>query len=270
MESTSAVGIYIDAANLQINGGYGMKFDILREFACHDNGKAVRLNIYVTYDEERARKDNSYRVKTQNYFRTLRDFGYKVIIKKFKWYRDEEGQRYAKANADLDMAVDALLQSENLERILMCTGDGDFVQVIRALQNKGCRLEVLAFSNVSADLRAEADEYFSGYLVPNLLPVKSKNTILWGDVNSRVRGTCYHFNQEEHYGFLRFMKFMKENLWITDTRRSDSPYDSAFIHESDIGRQINTDLLPNHDTVFEFDIVKTKDGLQAKNVEIIV
>ena len=36
------------------------------------------------------------------------------------------------------------------------TGDGDFVQVVRALQNKGCRVEVLAFDNVSEELRREA------------------------------------------------------------------------------------------------------------------
>jgi len=61
----------------------------------------------------------------------LTDFsvGYKVIEKRVKWFVDEAGNRYGKANADLDMAVDVLLQSENLDRVLLITGDGDFVQV---------------------------------------------------------------------------------------------------------------------------------------------
>jgi hypothetical protein len=49
------VGIYVDAANIQSNGGYGMQYDVLREYACHDFGEPVRLNAYVTFDAERAK-----------------------------------------------------------------------------------------------------------------------------------------------------------------------------------------------------------------------
>ena len=45
-----------------------------------------------------------------------------MIQKVVKWYYDENGRAFGKANADLDMAVDALLQSENIDRVLMCTG----------------------------------------------------------------------------------------------------------------------------------------------------
>ena len=30
----SRVGVYVDAENLRLNGGYGMRYDVLREFAC--------------------------------------------------------------------------------------------------------------------------------------------------------------------------------------------------------------------------------------------
>jgi hypothetical protein len=108
----------------------------------------------------------TYREKARSYQSALREIGYKVIEKRVKWFEDEAGNRYGKANADLDMAVDVLLQSENLDRVLLVTGDGDFVQVVRALQNKGCRVEVLAFDNISEELRREADMFVSGYLVP--------------------------------------------------------------------------------------------------------
>jgi len=41
-----------------------------------------------------------------------------------------------KANADLELAVDALLQAENLDYVLLETGDGDFMRLVRALQSE--------------------------------------------------------------------------------------------------------------------------------------
>jgi uncharacterized LabA/DUF88 family protein len=270
--SGTGVGIYVDAANIQGNGGYGMQYDVLREFACHDRGEPVRLNVYVTFDADRAKRDRPYKLRTNKYFSTLRDFGYKVIIKNYKWYKDDEGNAYAKANSDLDMAVDALLQSESLGRVLLATGDGDFIQVVRALQNKGCRVEIVAFENVSTDLRREADVFVSGYLIPNLLPSKSQvKTKSWGDEGSRVRGTCY-YHSKDGYGFIRFLKNVAANLWITDTRREDSPYESVYFTDSDLPGDVKPSALPNHDIIFEFDLIKStvKGGaLQATNIKAI-
>ena len=267
----SSVGIYIDAANIQINGGYGMKYDVLREFAGHDSGDPIRLNTYVVYDSEKADQDAGYRNRINRYFSTLRGFGFKVIVKNYKWYTDEEGSRYAKANADLEMAVDALLQSDNLGRVLLVTGDGDFVQVVRALQNKGCRVEVLAFDNVSADLRREADLFFSGYLIPDLLPAKTESEKPWGEIGSRVRGACYHYNADAEFGFFRFLADVSGNLWVADSRREDSPYRSVYFSGSELPRDFNKAMLPNHDLVFEFGLEKSRSkegGVQATNISI--
>ncbi len=271
MAGRAAVGIYVDAANIRMNGGYGMQYEVLREFACHDGAEPIRLNTYVAYDEQRAQKDSVYRTRTNNYFSTLRDYGFKVIVKVVKYYTDEDGSRFAKANADLDMAVDALLQSESLERVLLATGDGDFVQVVRALQNKGCRVEVLAFDNISSDLKREADVFISGFLVPGLLRMED-NTQPWGEIGSRVRGTCHHYDQERDFGFFRFLKDVSGNFWITDSRRPDSPYGSAFVHGTSLPEGTKH-LLPSHEHIFEFDLTEGRNdettGGQAMNVELV-
>lgn len=153
IKSHANVGVYVDAANISRNGGSRMQYDVLREFACRDYAEALRLNVYLTFDEDRANSNYTYRERMRAYQAALRELGYKVIEKKVRWFEDESGTRYGKANADLDMAVDLLLQSQNLDRVVLVTGDGDFVQVVRALQNKGCRVEVIGFDNVSEDLR---------------------------------------------------------------------------------------------------------------------
>ena len=261
------VGLYIDVANITRNGGYGMRFDVLRDFSCREGGEPVRLNAYVVYDEDRAKKDIEYKKRSFNFHSTLRDYGYKVIEKKVAWYVDEAGNRFGKANADLDMAVDALLQSEKLEKVIMATGDGDFIQVVTALQNKGCRVEAVAFQNVSSNLKREVDLYMSGFLIPNLLPIEdasSKQT--WGDVGSRVRGVCYTYNNTKNFGFMRYISKIGPDLWITDTRRADSPYGTAFAHESSFSGSTDLHHLPSRDLIFEFDLSMGDKGMQASNI----
>ena len=247
--SNTKIGVYVDVANMMRNGGYGMQYDVLRQFACRDGGQAIRLNAYVSYDRERGREDYGYREKTFNYFAVLREFGYKVIQKDMRWYEDEEGNRYSKANYDLHMAVDMLLQSENLDQVMLVTGDGDFTQVVRALQNKGCRVEVLAFENVSSELRREADMFINGHLIPNLVRGGGEP---WGEIGSRVRGYCYHHDDNKGFGFMRYLAEASPGLWVTDTRNENSPYRTAFFHDSQLPEDFNVMDLPSRQIVFEF------------------
>ena len=269
-QKSQRVGLYIDVANITRNGGYGMRLDMLRDFACRDNGEPVRLNAYVAYDEARARTDHDYRDRTFNFHSTLRDFGYKVIEKVVAWYIDETGNRFGKANADLDMAVDALMQSENLEKVVMATGDGDFIQVVRALQNKGCRVEAVAFQNVSSNLKREVDLFMSGYLIPHLLPLPiiegAEIKKAWGEPGGRARGICYTFNRSKNFGFMRFLKRIGPGLWITDTRVPESPYGTAFAHDSAFETSVDRNQLPSRDMIFEFDLTQGDKGLQATNI----
>ncbi|MCS6846727.1 MAG: NYN domain-containing protein [Anaerolineae bacterium] len=269
----TSVGIYVDVANIAMNGGYGMQFDVLREFACHDDAEVVRLNAYVAYDAKRAEEDPSYAEGQRNFHSSLRDFGYKVIQKNVKRYTDAEGNTIAKANSDLDMAVDMLLQSEKLDRVLMLTGDGDFVQVVRALQNRGCRVELVAFENVSSELRREVDVFTPGWLIPNLLPIKGmqRGAPAWGEIGSRVRGVCYYHKDVEGYGFMRFLDRVDADLWISDTRRKDSPYKTAYFHDTYLLDRLEPGEIPNRDIIFEFDLYKSmrNDGLEARNIKVV-
>ncbi len=262
------VGVYVDVSNIAQNGGFGMQYDVLREFACRNNGVAIRLNAYVAYDEEMAKRNPEYKNKSENFHSILRDFGYKVIVKIVRWFTDEQGNKYGKSNADLDMAVDTLMQSERLDYVLMVSGDGDFVQVVRALQNKGCRVEVLAFKNVSHLLKKEADVFTSGYLVPDLVPIEYYHE---NDVKRRVvRGVCYSFFPEKGYGFMRFMKELRGGLWITDSRKSESPYGTAFAHSTQFPENIDLTTLPNREQIFEFELKDVKDkGLQAEHIKTV-
>ncbi|MEX2380871.1 MAG: NYN domain-containing protein [Opitutales bacterium] len=264
------IGIYVDEANISRNGGYGMRYEVLREFACHDSAEAIRLNTYIPYDEERAKVDYCYHRKVNNFYSVLRDLGYKVIQKTVKKFTDDDGNVFSRGNADLDMAVDIILQSEKLDRVLLVTGDGDFVQVVRALQNKGCRVELVAFNNVSRELRREVDVFVSGYLIPNLLPVEGSPSP-WGEIGSRVRGYCYDFKRDRGFGFMRFLRRYDKNLWITDYRCADSPFETVFFHVSSIRGEFDASLLPSRNVFFEFDLHEStrEEGFEANDISVV-
>jgi len=274
--SSLRVGVYVDAENVRFNGGYSMRYDVLRRFAARGDGRnasqLIRLNTYMAVDGQRNRTDRDYHDRIRSYQQAVRDLGWKIIEKPVRWFTDEEGNAVAKANADLDLAVDVMLQSERLDQVLLVTGDGDFLQVVRALQNRGCRVEVLGFRNVSVALQHEADAFYSGFLVPGLLPVRGDGRLPWGEIGSRVRGICSRWELERGFGFVRFQRQLSGQLWVTDTRQDDSPYSSAFVHVTDLPRELDVADLPSRDIVLEFDLESSemeRGGFVAKRCTVV-
>ena len=272
MNNSLKVGVFVDAENIKFNGGYQLRYDVLRRFAARYGGTLLRLNTYIAYDQERAREDSDYARKSNIYQQMVREFGWKIIVKPVRRYVDEDGNVTTKANADLDMAVDAMLQAENLDLVLLVTGDGDFLQVVTALQNHGCRVELLAFKNVSMALQRQVDAFYRGYLIPDLLPFSYEPRNEWGKPGSCVRGTCSKWFPDKGYGFLRFVKEISPDLWVTDPRDFGSPYESVFCHANELADGVTADDLIQRDTVVEFYLTESEqkdNGLVAQNVRMV-
>jgi len=232
-------GIYVDAENIRMCGGYGMRYDVLIDLGSTNDSVVLRANSYLAEDRKRTQEDQEYRQKLYNYHNIIRRCGFKLIKKFVSRYVDDEGVVTTKANADMDLAIDALLQSRNLDRIILLTGDGDFVRLITALQNKGCRVEVIGFKNVSNDLRESADTFLSGFLVPGLLPINGSG----GGEEIWYRGTPVNYNQERKFGFMRYFRLTREKLIP----------ESVFFHRSKA--QVESDqVFLNPNGIFEFRI----------------
>jgi uncharacterized LabA/DUF88 family protein len=69
--------------------------------------------------------------------------------------------RTMKGNWDLEIALDALHTAPSVDVVVLVTGDGDFVPLVRQLKLVGKRVEVVGFTKSSApDLREAADRFF--------------------------------------------------------------------------------------------------------------
>ena len=73
---------------------------------------------------------------------------------------DIRGRR-KKADWDVGLAVDAITASPKLDTVILLTGDGDFVPLVRYLQNHGgCQVEVVSFGRSSSlKLKEAADDF---------------------------------------------------------------------------------------------------------------
>lgn len=263
------VGVYVDGSSMDVNGGHMMRYEVLRALAGRAGATIQRLHAYLTFDERRAARSVDYEARIKGYQAALRDKGFRVTVKPLKHYADADGAETVKSNSDLGMAVDALSESDRLDTVVLATGDGDFVDVVRALQKKGCRVEVLGFDNVSVELRDTADQFISGYLIPGLLPVRDSVPGLpaWGQVGSRVRGVCNRFEPDDGYGFIAFWSSLPDTPLLAAAETSPAYFRSSSLQDQSI-----LSRLPSRNTVLEFELAlpaKQNGAPEARRIQVV-
>ena len=248
-------GIFLDVENLSRNGGWGIQYDVIKELVEAQAATVLRANAYLAIDVAREKTDTEYRQKCENYRAAIRRNGFHLVLKEVKRYYNDDGEVVVKANSDLDLAVDSILQSDNLDYILLGSGDGDFLRLVRALQNRGKRVDLLSFANTNGELMREVDNYFLGFLIPGILRSDESEP-------TRTRGIVHVVNEEQGYGFIT-----ARVGFTADALRYD-----IFCHISDVTcNGVNIDNgsfadLQKKQSIVEFDLRDTPKGSQAVNV----
>ena len=145
------VGVFVDVSNLFYSAksaGVEVNYCKLLEFAVASRD-LIRACAYTGVDPDNPNQ--------RRFIDFLRANGYKVVCKDIHKY---EGGRI-KANLDIEMAVDIMLLSENLDVVVIVSGDGDFVRLVQAVQLKGVRCEVISFGISTSNELIEAADSFT-------------------------------------------------------------------------------------------------------------
>jgi uncharacterized LabA/DUF88 family protein len=87
-----------------------------------------------------------------------------MVTKPTKEFTDSFGRRKIKGNMDIELTVDAMRLVENLDHVVLFTGDGDFRALVAALQLRGRRVSVVSTLQtqppmVADELRRQADQF---------------------------------------------------------------------------------------------------------------
>lgn len=78
------------------------------------------------------------------FYLKLKKFGYELYLKPVKMYEQDDGTTRRKANCDVDMAFHLMREKDSFDRVLVLSGDGDFLPVLKYLRSEGREVIVLA------------------------------------------------------------------------------------------------------------------------------
>ncbi len=163
------LALFIDGSNLYATArALNMEIDYkaLRSFFA-EQGRLIRAFYYTAILE-----DQEY-----SPLRPLIDWldynGFTLVTKPAKEFTDDQGRRKIKGNMDIEIAVDMLNISENIDHIVLFSGDGDFRRLIEAVQRRGVRVSVISSnktqpSMIADELRRQADQFIDLMQLENI------------------------------------------------------------------------------------------------------
>ena len=157
---TERIALFIDGANLYATAkSLGFDIDYKRLLGVfRQKGHLIRALYYTALAEE----------QEYSSIRPLIDWldynGFTMVTKPTKEFTDSTGRRKIKGNMDIELAVDAMRLADNLDHIVIFSGDGDFRSLVAALQQKGKRVSVISTLQtqppmVADELRRQADQF---------------------------------------------------------------------------------------------------------------
>ena len=90
------------------------------------------------------------------FFEALTNLGIEARVRDLQEFYG--GQK--KADWDVGIVIDAVRTAPNLDVIILCSGDGDFIPLVEFLKAQGKRVEVMAFGKTtSSKLKEVVDEF---------------------------------------------------------------------------------------------------------------
>jgi len=146
------VGVFVDVQNMFYSAKtlHQSKIDYRKLLDGILRGR--RLVRAIAYVVQKADVDQS------SFLEALRRSGYEVKEKELAIREDGT----VKGDWKVEIALDAATLQSKLDCVVLVTGDGDFLPLVRLLNAGGCRTEVVSFEqSTSNDLMRECDQFIA-------------------------------------------------------------------------------------------------------------
>lgn len=133
------ITIFLDFANIEASAPFRINYGALRRYL-GEGRNVLESFAYVPIDPRMPQARDGL-------IRHLQQGGWMVNAKMGKI----AGQTY-KANVDVEMTMDIIQCAEHIrpDIIVLCSGDGDFMPLIRFMRHRGVRLETAAFRRAAS------------------------------------------------------------------------------------------------------------------------
>ncbi len=107
---------------------------------------------------------NRHRQRARFYLK-LEQFGYELHLKPVKLYEQDDETTKRKANCDVDMAFWLMKEKSSFDRVIILSGDGDFLPVLKYLREQGKEVIILARgSRTAREIRQFAGSNFRDFV----------------------------------------------------------------------------------------------------------
>lgn len=152
------VALFVDTQNLYYGARdhHGAAVDYQRLLGAVTRGR--RLLQATAYVVEREGDNTSY-----GFFTKLTALGYRVRRRLVRVHRQsEDGRQLLEGDWDMGIAADLIRACDVADVVALASGDGDFAPILELAQERGKRVEVLAFrESTSQSLQDLADAYLN-------------------------------------------------------------------------------------------------------------
>lgn len=109
--------------------------------------KLIRAFAYVIKSEESTE---------EKFFEAIEEIGIEIRVKDLQIFHT--GAK--KADWDVGIAVDMIRLCEKVDVVVLASGDGDFIEVVRYCKSHGVRVEVMAFEKTTNNTIMEEVDHF--------------------------------------------------------------------------------------------------------------
>lgn len=127
---------------------HGYKYDYLKNETVPLKKLEKRLIDYINKEGKKLDEAKllllSRHLQRIKFYLKLQEFGYKLYLKPVKIYYQDDGRTERKANCDVEMAFYLMKEKDNFNRVIVLSGDGDFLPLLKYLKEIGKEVIVLA------------------------------------------------------------------------------------------------------------------------------
>lgn len=150
---TSKVKVYIDGANMfyaQKKLGWFLDWAEVKNYIEKDK-EVLEWKYYVGV------KDDDE--KMQKYLRYLNNVGLNTFTKSLKKIKTSESEHIYKANFDVEITADILLDKSKFDEIILFSGDSDFQYLVKKLKDAGKKVVIYSSKKtISWELKLTASK----------------------------------------------------------------------------------------------------------------
>jgi uncharacterized LabA/DUF88 family protein len=156
--SRERIALLIDASNMAhaIKRTGGGKFDYAALLKYYNKvGYVVTARYFTAVTTE----ENGHQ-PLRNLLTALSSNGYRVEEKPASTFVVRGGPDITKGNVDVEIACAGMNLADKVHKIVLFSGDNDFSELVRCIQDKGCRVEVVSVHDMCGlKLRRQADSF---------------------------------------------------------------------------------------------------------------